>query len=61
MANEEVAEFEVGDIRVVDAPAELHAKLAKLMGRRQGRNGVRPNKSKLVIELCMTHPKLKSL
>lgn len=54
-------EFVDGDIRVEDAPATLHFKLAKLMGKRQARSGIRPNKSKLVIELLSTHPKLKSI
>lgn len=53
--------FEDSDIRVPQAPGELHRKIERLRGDHKKRTGKMPNKAKLIVELLFTHPKLRSL
>lgn len=48
------------DIRIVNAPEDIHERLERLMGKMRSK-GQRIGKYDLVLQLLDTHPKMKSI
>jgi hypothetical protein len=63
MGNIQQNEFKNVAIRIPkeDAPPELHKKLALLGGKIKSKTGKEPAKKTLVVELLLSHPKLRYL